>query len=111
MVSDVLVFVFSIVAETSHENMGNNVPTTKPYNSLREMTVDSLERRSGSSAGGPAGGANGIHACLERERTHFGQKRLPQSEQTCQKPGFPPPHAKPLHLALLEFFMGEHTIA
>ena len=53
----------------------------------------------------------GTHACLERGRTHFGQKRLPRSDQTCQKPGFPPPHAKPLHLALLEFFMDERTRA
>ena len=97
--------------EASHENMRSNISTTKPYNSLREITVDSLDRRSDSSVGGTTGGTMGTHACLERERTHFGQKRLPQSEQTCQKPGFPPPHANPLHFALLEFFMDERAIA
>ena len=110
-VSGVQVFVFSPVAGTSHESHWEKQVDNKPYSSLRGITIDSLDRGSDSSSGGPAGGTDGIQACLERERTHFGQKRLPQSEQTCQKPGLPPPHAEPRHLALLEFFMGERKTA
>ena len=75
------------------------------YSSLRGMTIGSLVRGSDSSSRGPADGTNGMQACLYRGRTHFGQKRLPQIGQKCQKPGFPPPHPEPRHLALLEFFI------
>ena len=79
------------------------------YNSLRAIPVVLLVSASDSSVGGSAAGTMGEHACLELGRTHFGQKRLPQSGQRCLNPGFPPPHAKPLHLALLVFFMDEST--
>ena len=79
------------------------------YNSLRAIPVVLLVSASDSSVGGSAAGTMGEHACLELGRTHFGQKRLPQSGQRCLNPGFPPPHAKPLHLTLLVFFMVERT--
>ena len=83
--------------------------TSKPYNSLRAIPAGLLVSESDSSVGGSAAGTMGRHACLELGRTHFGQKRLPQSRHRCLNPGFPPPHAKPLHLTLLVFFMVERT--
>ena len=99
------VIVFSPRRGPSHKSRWDQQVDNKTYNSLRGMTIDSLVRGSDSSSGGPADGTDGMQACLYRGRTHFGQKRLPQIEQQCQKPGFPPPQQEPRHLALLEFFI------
>ena len=80
-----------------------------PYNSHRAIPIVLLVSNSDSSDGATSAGTMGRQACLELVRTHFGQKRLPQSGQRCQNPGFPPPHTKPLHLTLLVFFMIERT--
>ena len=102
-------YIFVLAADSTIGSRGFKSRTTKPYNSLRVIPDILLIIASDSSAGGSAAGTVGRHACLELGRTHFGQKRLPQSGQRCLNPGFPPPHAKPLHLALLVFFMDEST--
>ena len=99
------VIVFSPRRGPSRKNRWIKHIDNNTYSSLRGMTIDSLVRGSDSSSGGPADGTNGMQACLYRGRTHFGQKRLPQIEQKCQKLGFPPPHPELRHLALLEFFI------
>ena len=102
-------YIFVLAADSTIGSRGFKSRTTKPYNSLRVIPDVLLISASDSSAGGSAAGTVGRHACLELGRTHFGQKRLPQSGQRCLNPGFPPPHAKPLHLTLLVFFMVERT--
>ena len=45
------------------------------------------------------------HLCLILNSTHFGQNQLQHLLHICLNLGFPPPHASPLHLDLLEFFL------
>ena len=63
-VSGVKVFVFSAVAGTSHESHWEKQVDNKPHSSLAGITIDSLDLGTDSSSGGPAGGTDGIQACL-----------------------------------------------
>ena len=62
--SGVQVFVFSPIAGTSHESHWEKQFDNKPYSSLLGITIDSLDLGTDSSSGGPAGGTDGMQACL-----------------------------------------------